>query len=285
MTKRDEPRNISARRLLTLGGVAATLAIPIGPAVGTAGVAPSQLTLPVSQTSPLLGIQKISANVPQTGGGEGEGATNLPGDIDFLRDLGFISGHLRVGMALLKDKDLTAASIHMNHPIEEKYQEIATRLKELGFGDLKGDLLALSKATDAGRPLAEVQALFDAAIARIQAAAAASPSNAGDRVMALVELGRIAAGDYSAGVNNGIIVDLAEYQDSWGFIQTIQAQADVLATSKDANLAAAAAKIKDLLDGIKPAYGDLQAKGIAEYDPSLVYGAAARMEIVALGLK
>ncbi len=328
MTTKNEPRQIRARRLLTLGGMAATLAAPIAPGTATAATAVSALRLPAGHVTAAPGFQKISSDVAspeggeggeggehatkkivksseggeggeggeqatkkvssdvaQPGGGEGEGASGLPGDVSFLRNLGFLSGHLRVGLALLKAKDASAARIHMNHPIEEKYAEVADELNKLGFGDLKGDLLALSKATDAGRPLPEIEKLYNTAIARIDAASAAVHTDGKDRLMALVELGRVAAGDYAAGVDNGMIVDLAEYQDSWGFIEAVKAETNALANSEEADLKAAALKFQELLNGLAPAYGDLQGNGIKEYDPSLIYSAMARMEIIAIGVK
>jgi len=286
MSFKDGPRSVSARRMLTLSGVAVSLALP---AVGAPVTGPTD-TGSQSVLEKAGGVQASSGpgfliNVAASGGGEGEGGQAMVGDVDFLRDLGYLTGRLRVGLALAKEGDRTAARAHMGQPIAGKYEMVAERAKELGLDELRGDFAALSAATEADAPVAELERLYDKVMAGVDVAAAASPSDAHDRLLALAELARIAAGDYSAAVEDAAISDLGEYQDAWGFVETIRVTAGHLAASDDARVAEAAQRIVGLASSMAPAFGDLQGNGIAELDPSLLYAAAARMELAALGAK
>ncbi len=102
--------------------------------------------------------------------------------------------------------------------------------------------------------------------------------------MALAELGAIAAEEYDIAIaDDGSIDNLHEYQDSWGFLRTIETQAQDLAQGGDEAVTSAADEILAQVEAAGEAYGDLQGEDIPSADPSILYGAAARMELAALG--
>lgn len=101
--------------------------------------------------------------------------------------------------------------------------------------------------------------------------------------MALALLTRVAAD--TVAVEGGTVSNLHEYQDSWGFLRVVETEADELSRSNNEDAARAAQAAKDYLAITDAAFGDLQGSGEFEMDPSLLYGAAARMELAALGLK
>ncbi len=222
-------------------------------------------------------------------GGEGEGESEGGGGGDptvaFLRDLGFMTGHLRAGMALYAQGDLAAARTHMGHPIKEKYDAVAAPLEKLGFGGLRADIVGLSNAAEAGADAADIRARFDHVIEEVGEACAATPAPVRDRLMALAALTRIAADEYTIAVKGGSVSNLHEYQDSWGFLRTVETEAARFAASGDPAVAKAGARILELVRGLDAAYGDLQGQGDFTMDPSLLYGAAARMELAALEVK
>ncbi len=216
------------------------------------------------------------------GEGEGEGAANLDPDTAFLSGLGFMEGHIRAGLALYEAGDIEAAKTHMGHPIEEKYDAVAERLEALELGGLKADLEALAAATEAEEDFAEVESLFENVRGKIEEARATyTPAQ---QVAGLVALTRVAGDEYTVAVAGGEISNLHEYQDSWGFLRTIEAEAAQMAESDDASVAQVGAAILDEVEATNAAYGDLQGEGDYAFDPSILYGAAARMEIAGLDL-
>ncbi len=217
-------------------------------------------------------------------GGEGEGGSAAgTTEADFLASLGFMEGHLRAGMKLYEEGDLAAAKTHMGHPIKEKYGAVAEVLEERGFGDMKAMIVTLSDAAEAEEPYGKLEPLFDHISARIDAVGDASPGGAAAELRSLALLTRIAADEYAAGTEGGKISNLHEYQDAWGFLRAVEVRASAFAESSDPEVAEAGKTILEQVRSLDKAFGDIQGEGDMEMDPALLYGAAAHMEIAALG--
>ena len=217
------------------------------------------------------------------GEGEGEGARKAT-EADFLAALGFMEGHIRAGLRLYETGDIEAARTHMGHPIEEKYGAVADTLAARGHGDLKGRIEALAAAAEAGAPLDEIETHVARVVEKIDAVQAASPGGVAAELRALALLTRIAADEYAVAVEGGTISNLHEYQDSWGFLRVVEREARGFAGSEDPGVAEAGAAILAEIDKLDAAFGDIQGQGEMEMAPSLLYGAAARMEIAALAV-
>ncbi|GHC23809.1 hypothetical protein GCM10008094_13340 [Aidingimonas halophila] len=203
-----------------------------------------------------------------------------------MRDLGFMTGHLRAGMALYEAGDLEAAKTHMGHPIEEKYDAVAAPLKERGFEDLKDRLMALSAAAEDEAEVEEVRRLFDDVIAGVDDVRADSPGTPADQLMGLAALTRVAADEYDVAIaDDGSIENLHEYQDSWGFLRTVEREATQWAEIDDAEIADAANRFLEQIDAVETVFGDLQGNDIETPDSSLIYGAAARMELAVIAME
>ena len=303
-TSKPNRRVVAARRTLALGTIAATAfgatavsagAIPEGPAsVQWVKLAQAKNLLVASAegggesegeaASSRHGEGEGEAAGPGEGEGEAEGgAVNRDPEVRLARDLGFMEGHLRAGMALYEATDLEAAKTHMGHPIQEKYDAVADPLKERGYERLKDELEALSAAAEAETPLEELRPLYDTVLGTIEEARDEVPAQA--QIMALALLTRVAADEYTVAVEGGTVSNLHEYQDSWGFLRVVETEANELSRSDNEDAARAAQAAKDYLTITDAAFGDLQGSGEFEMDPSLLYGAAARMELAALGLK
>lgn len=222
-------------------------------------------------------------------GGEGEGeggGGGLEANVGLLRDLGFMTGHLRAGLALYRLGDVEAARTHMGHPIEEKYDAVADRLEKMGMGSLRDDILALSSATEEDAELVRVEELFDTVIAKVEDVRAEVPGGERAQILGLAALAHVAADEYTVAVKGGEISNLHEYQDSWGFFETIRQEGAQFMQSDDPQVVAAAermmASVYHVLD---EAYGDIQGKGDIVMEPSLLYGASARIELAGLGIE
>jgi hypothetical protein len=218
-------------------------------------------------------------------GGEGEGGARRPTEADFLASVAFMEGHLRAGMKLYQTGDLEAAKTHMGHPIKEKYDAVAETLEDRGFGDLKADIAALADAAENEEPAADMEARFDKVAARIDAIEDASPGGKAAGLMSLAKLTRIAADEYAVATEGGRISNLHEYQDAWGFLRVVEDEAQAYAGDDDAKVATAGRKILEQVRMLDKAFGDIQGEGDMTMDASLLYGAAARMEIAALAVK
>ena len=104
-------------------------------------------------------------------------------------------------------------------------------------------------------------------------------------MIGLAGLIRVAADEYSVAVEGGKISNLHEYQDSWGFLQVVEEELAHMAASPDTRVAHVAEEAPEYLHGTAAAFGDIQGKGDMTRDPSILYGAAARVELEGLELK
>ena len=216
--------------------------------------------------------------------GEGEGEASVSGDpvTAFLSGLAFMEGHMRAGLALYEQGDLEAAKTHTGHPIEEKYDAVGERLEAAGFADLREQISRLATAAEAEADVAEIEQRF--AEVRETLEAVREDFSASQQVAGLVDLARIAGAEYAVAVEGGQISNLHEYQDSWGFLRVIETEAKQMAESDDTAVAGVGRALIEQVEATGAAYGDLQGEGAFEMDASILYGAAARMELASANL-
>ena len=216
------------------------------------------------------------------GEGEGEGAGSGDPEQALQRDLSFMEGHLRAGLALYEAGDLAAAKTHMGHPIEEKYGAVADPLAERGLDRLREQISGIAAATEAEAPAAEITAAFDAARATIEEAREGLSNK--DLILGLAQLVRVAGEEYAVAVEGGSISNLHEYQDSWGFLRVVEGELRQIAETDDGAVRHVAEEALEYLAETDAAFGDIQGQGEMTLDPSLLFGAAARIELEALEL-
>ena len=196
--------------------------------------------------------------------------------------MSFMEGHMRAGLKLYEAGDLAAAKTHMGHPIEEKYGAVADPLADRGYDRLRQQIEAVAAATEAEAPFAEIREAFDAARATMEEVRTGiSPR---DQLLGLVKLIRVAGDEYTVAVEGGTVSNLHEYQDSWGFLRVVQTELEQMAESDDAAVANVAGELLEYLEATDAAFGDIQGEGEMSLDPSILYGAAARIELEALEL-
>ena len=321
MSSEKKPRTVSVRRMLSL--TATTAAVGLTATSGVAGSdlwrqqAPSFAPAPVNAAASVEGegeattgqIKKEGEGSTQAEGegegsapaeGEGEGSTQAEGEGEgaaggegegagsgdlghaLQRDLSFMEGHLHAGMTLYEAGDLAAAKTHMGHPIEEKYGAVAEPLAERGFERLREQIKAVASATEAEAPVAEVADAFE--IVRATMEEVREGISVKDQVLGLAELVRVAGAEYAVAVEGGTVTNLHEYQDSWGFLRVVEAELRGIAESGDEGARHGAEEALEYLERTDAAFGDIQGKGEMTLDPSLLYGAAAQIELEALEL-
>lgn len=217
--------------------------------------------------------------------GESGAESHAESDADFLADIGFIKGHLLAGYTLYKQGQADMAKTHMKHPESEIYTDLLPELQERHAPEFADQLSALANAveTDAGdqavdTAFAEVFAALDAAAQTVQDADRA-------KLRAIAELASVAAEEYAEGVVDGKLVELHEYQDAWGFVQTAQAYAKDLTQSGDAKVAKAAQTSLAQLEDLASSFPAIVPPTDINSDPSDLYVAAARIEFATIAAK
>lgn len=221
------------------------------------------------------------------GGEGGEGATSADSVADdgvYLSQLGFIRGHLLVGVNLYREGHSQASATHMKHPGSEIYTNLLPALearKATGFSE---ELGALANAVEQGRPQAEVESAYAQLLEAISRAEQAVPEQSaallGQMITALV---RTAAAEYDIAVgDNGALENAHEYQDAFGFVQVARSLLDRLQGMTDNTAATSAIALQ--LDLIAPAWTGLMPPERLQTEPSVIYGAASRIELAAQGL-
>lgn len=271
-------RLIVARRTIALGTTLATAAL------GSTAIAAPILSKPDSflQNQVQL-VQQTQTDAPLTTGGEGEGAVPEDPAVVLLRDLGRIDGHLRAGVALIELGDRSAAQSHLMLVEVEDFNAAANQLAARGYAGFDEQLASLDEAAKAEQPLATLRPVIEDI--RATRNALRGDLSASQQASALVSLTRYAAERYGIGTQGGAISNLTEYQNSWGFLRAVEAQATTMSQSTDTAVATAGTKILGHLAATAPAFGDMQGQGVTDMRASLIYGAAARIELATIGLQ
>jgi hypothetical protein len=217
------------------------------------------------------------------GGERGSAASLARSKSAYLTQLGFIRGHLRVGVELYRVGDAAAAT-HMKHPEDELYATLKPALKKRRAPGFEKELGVLASRVEKKAPRAQVDAAYEAVVTAIVKAEKVVPKLSRHDIGEIIHnLVRTAAAEYSEAVENGKIVESHEYQDALGFVLVAEDWLKKLATSGAD--AAVVGEIRNQIASIKPAWPAVVPPQSAAVDPSQIHGAAARIEIAVLGLK
>ncbi len=233
------------------------------------------------------GMDHDMAGMEEEGGEGGEGATSaeaIDSDAAYLAQLSFIRGHLNVGVNLYRENALDASATHMKHPADELYTSLEPALEARGAKGFAAQLEALAVAVEQQRDSAAVEAAYaDLLEAISQAESAVKDVDAATVAAVIVDLVRTAAAEFDIAVGEGgVLENEHEYQDALGFVRTANEWVPKLAalTQNAEAVAAIEAQIALLL----PVWPGLRALERLDTAPSVIYGAAARIEFAALRL-
>lgn len=223
-------------------------------------------------------------------GGEGEGASPAvdlaTDDIAYLTQLGLMNGHLRVGYELYQSGNLEPAKTHMKHPEAELYADVVPAFKARKVAGFAKELSALANAVeqDQGKE-AVTKAYQDVAQAiRANAAVVSAKSRTPSQELQLVsKLLRVAGDEYAIAVVDGKMQNAHEYQDAYGFTQIGIGIVNGI-DAKDDTTKNAVAQAKSVLESLAPLWPGLIPPDTLETKASALYGAAARMELLSIGL-
>lgn len=217
-------------------------------------------------------------------GGESEGenasASGDPAtdDIEYLRLLGLVRGHLIAFLELYQGGATDMAMMHVKHPESELYGTLAPAISARGQHGFAEELSALAGAASAG---GDVNNAFSDVVEALNAHAPSA--NVATQLMAISTIVRTAADEFDVGVeDDGSISNAHEYQDAYGFLIASREIISGINTS-DMNEAEAIEITQEQIGLALNSFPSLTADA-TEGQPSTLYGAAARIEIAARGL-
>lgn len=222
-----------------------------------------------------------------TEGGEGGEAGAVKGEdsVALLTGLGLIEGHLRAGVALYKQGEADQAKTHMKHPQDEIYTSLLPLIQKAGAEDFSGSLTKLADAVETGAGPEAVDAAFADVLREIAEAREKAGGGEAAEAAAIVAILQQAASEYGIGVKDGKVVELHEYQDAWGFVETARALLTHMAGEDDAKEKAFGTKSLAALAEAEAALPGVSPTGAPLGDASVLYGAAASVELAAYRLK
>lgn len=227
--------------------------------------------------------------VISAGEGEGEGAaaTELTSDdLAYLTHLSLIKGHLYVGAELYKAGHIEHAKTHMKHPESELYADLVPALEARGTAGFAKELTAVSDAVNEEKGVEAVQTALDTLLAAIDTnAMAVSETSAtpAEKLKLVVQLLRTAADEYAIAVVDGKMENAHEYQDAFGFTTIATDLVEGIESDESAVTDAKAATLAILAD-VKPHWPGLIPPETLKTEAGALYGAAAQIELLALGL-
>jgi hypothetical protein len=216
--------------------------------------------------------------------GEGEGAAAAAGDVaSFVSQMTILRGHLKAGVALYAAGDPGAARVHMKHPHDELYVSLRPMFAAFGAPAPDAELNALAAAVEGGAALGEVEDKLARVSAAVDRAIAAAKPSVRDRLLAAAATLRTAGEEFDFAVKDGALVNAKEYQDAYGFLTTVVEQLGGVEGATPAEKDAVALAREQAAVALSAAPSAAPPAQV-ESQSSTIYGAAARVEIAALGL-
>ncbi len=224
------------------------------------------------------------ASVSSEGEGEseGEGAVRsgdpASDDAEYLYRLGMVRGHLAAFIELYRADAYDMATTHVKHPEGELYADLAPAFEARQAPGFAQELRNLAYAAESQ---SNVETAYEATISSIRANG--PTKDVGKTLMALSLLVSTAADEFDIGVNaDGAVTEPHEYQDAYGFLAAAREMLSELETN-DINESEAIAVAHEQIESSLASFDGwvvTETEGVS----STIYGAAARIEIAALGL-
>lgn len=226
------------------------------------------------------------------GEGEGEGVSATGADLStddaaYQAQLGLMRGHLLVGNALYQEGFIDHAKTHMKHPESELYADVAEALISRGGKGFADELNQLAEAVNQEKGDEAVAAAYQTIVALIkehEQLVAEESQSAIAQMRWAASLLRTAADEYAIGVIDGKTSNVHEYQDAYGFTLVAQELIKEI-NSEDLAVKIAQKNISNVLTEVLPIWPAIVPGETVDGSADKLYGAAAQIEIVALGLE
>lgn len=190
-----------------------------------------------------------------------------------------MDGHLATAMAFAREGRFEDGLQHFAHPRAELFDDLAAEISPEDAARLEAALANLLTAAEAKPPLADLEAAR-AAVAEAQAPLVRDAGTS-DMAAALVIVTRQAAHEYEEALQSGRIVNAAEYQDGWGFLEAARNHYAANRAAFDAVDAEAASELARALDRLAAVWPALDSGSRAFLTPGEVSARASAVEFAA----
>lgn len=269
-------RKVEARKWssLTVAGAAVGLVMAGQAQAGSAGwPVPTPLWLAQATTE---------------GGEGGESGAVAPAADDkaaLLVRLAKIEAHILTGLDLLTAGDSAAAQEQFAVLKPEIYEAIEAALVVHQAPAFEDRLEALSDAARTATTAGDLAAAHADVQAGIEAARAAIAPSAKEEFAAVLALTLESAEDFTAGVKDGGVTELGEYQDARAYLLAAREVLTRLAAADDAKVQKAANSSAEALDEVIAALPEVVPTGAIAANEALILSAAAKVELAAYQVK
>lgn len=281
---------------ITLAGAALSACSQNEQAEGEGEAAKSQLEAPLQAGEGEGETATINQGEGEgeTGEGEGEGEGEGSGQLDFasndlayLTHLALMRGHLFVGHELYQAGHKEHAKTHMKHPESELYADVVTAFEARQVAGFANQLSALSQAVEAdagSESVANAYAQLVSAISASELAVSSSELTPSFTLKRAVQLLRTAGDEYAIAVVDGKMENAHEYQDAFGFTTIARTILEGMDESTTETKQAKQAALEHVAN-LKPLWPSIVPPQELSTAADALYGAAARLELLALGVE
>lgn len=165
---------------------------------------------------------------------------------DLSEQISAMMGHLRAGLALFEIAEYGMGTPHLLHPIRETSEAQKNVLRSYGFDERAFESLAESARAGSVDSAGMTQVLF--LISSMESLQSRLSSNPYRNISTLLEL---AKEEYGIAIKGDVVVDVSEYQDSYGFILEAKQQSRLLEPTDAAAVLSMLEEIQVLwIDGV-----------------------------------
>ena len=220
----------------------------------TVSLVAAPVTLQAGPTTPLGPLQPVEVSTAVVTVGD-ETVTLIAGLIGIERDL-------LLGQLFLQDGLVSAEGSHFTHPRHDNFPAIKDGLAKAGAPDLEPLLIALEQATDKDA----VNEAYKGVLSGLQQAKSALQPTEQDVMGAIIQTVEAAAAILDPSGTTEVIA----YQEAWGLLMVARSQLDVLASSSDPAIKAAASEMALAFDDVILFAPDPNASAPVPFDPALV---------------
>ncbi len=179
-------------------------------------------------------------------------------DAAYLTQLGLLRGHLMVGFELYRRSLPEMSETHMKHPNEELYADLIPAFEYrrcAGFADELTELARVVSERETHDVVVSNYELLSAAIGRCEAVA--EQDNQTIAIQVVDNLLANALIEYEIGVIDGVINNVHEYQDAWGFTQVAAEYSRLPALAEDDKDRLFTLRIQRLIASLDPLWPSL----------------------------
>ncbi len=194
-------------------------------------------------------------------------------DVAYLTQLGLLRGHLLVGFELYERALPDMSETHMKHPNAELYADLIPAFASRGCEGFADELSELARVVSARKSIEVVKSRYDqlsVAIGSCETVAEQEDRNVAVKVV--LNLLANALLEYEIGVVDGVIHNVHEYQDAWGFTRVARRYAQLLVNQADNENELIARRIGRLIASLDPLWPSLNPTRIDDpIVPSLLH--------------